>query len=272
MYRCVPLSLLFCIPTLFAMSAEKAPMPHVKFDVAPTPTPPAPTPPPGLVKSPVLSGKLSQPYMLDVDVSGVPKGYNIVWDVFYKDVKTGLLFAEGGGAQYKILKVEQAVVIAGPKGVYRVKCRLLPKGEVGEQFELTWEGAITQGEPPVPPGPTPPGPPTPGPVDPLTSFRVIFVYESEMNLTTDQRGVIYGKATSDWLDANCTGGKAGWRRRDKDAPGENDPTMAAFWKAVQDAKPSTPCIAMERNGKVEIQNLTTPAAKQIEVLAAYKGK
>jgi hypothetical protein len=124
--------------------------------------------------------------------------------------------------------------------------------------------------PPVPPGPNPP--PVPPAPDPLKSFRVILIYESGDTLPVDQRAIIYGRVVEDYLNANCTGGKAGWRRRDKDAPGEADPTMSALWDSIKPAITVTPCVAMERNGKVEIVNLEASPAKMVEKLQAYRGK
>jgi hypothetical protein len=131
---------------------------------------------------------------------------------------------------------------------------------------------VNKGVVPPPPAPPPkPVDPDVKPVDPLKSFRVIFIYESDDNLTPDQRAVVYGKAVEDFLIANCTGGKSGFRRRDKDAPGEADATFAALWAAVKPNVTVTPCVAIERNGKVTILNLEAAPAKQIETLQKYRG-
>ncbi len=84
--------------------------------------------------------------------------------------------------------------------------------------------------------------------------------------------MIYGRVVEDWLNANCTDGNKGWRRRDKDAPGENDPKMAALWSAVQPAVTTTPCIAVEVNGKVEIIPTEATTAAMIAKLNTYRGK
>lgn len=179
-------------------------------------------------------------------------------------------------------------VYKGPCTLYNVtaagvgKCDLVitPVGFKLE-FEIkTVPLEVDSGQGPIPP-PIPPGP-TPQP-DPLTSFRVIFVYESADLLAPEQRAVIFGKAVEDWLLTNCTGGKAGWRRRDKDAPGDADPTMAALWNAVKPARlpngqldpnriTTVPCVVMERNSKVMIVNLEGTPAKMVEVLSTYRGK
>lgn len=121
-----------------------------------------------------------------------------------------------------------------------------------------------------PPKPDPDPPPDPKPV-PVTSFRVIFIYESGDTLTPKQNSVIYGKTVEDFLIANCTGGKTGFRRRDKDAPGEADATFAALWAAVK-AKlkmGDTPCVAIERDGKVDIIPLSATPAEMVAVLRKY---
>lgn len=169
-----------------------------------------------------------------------------------------------------LLKNTHTAVVTAPKaGRYR----LIAVTAKGDELSPFAETLVIIGNAPIPPPPDPPTPPDPpGPVDPLKSFRVIFIYESGDNLTPAQRAVIFGRVVEDWLIANCTGGKSGMRRRDKDDPGENDATMAALWKAVQPEITVTPCVAMERNGKVKIVNLEATPAKMVETLQAYRGK
>jgi hypothetical protein len=127
--------------------------------------------------------------------------------------------------------------------------------------------------PPVPPKPVDPvvpDPVVPKPV-PVTSFRVIFIVETADTLTAAQRAVVYGKAVEEWTTANCTGGKNGWRRRDKSVPGDADPTMAALWAAIQPNVTTTPAVAVEVNGKVEIIPVEATPAKMIDVLKTYRG-
>lgn len=124
--------------------------------------------------------------------------------------------------------------------------------------------------PVVPPTPKPTDPVTPP--APVTSFRVVLIYESADTLTAAQRAVVYGKPVEDWMTANCTGGKAGWRRRDKDSPGDADPTMAALWAAIQPKVTTTPCAAVEVNGKVELIPLDATPAAMVATLTSYRGK
>lgn len=142
---------------------------------------------------------------------------------------------------------------------------------VGEDYGVST--TITVGTPipptpPIPPGPIPPGPmPNPGPV---TSFHVVLIFESGDTLTPAQRAVIYGRAVEDYLTGVCTDGVKGWRRRDKDAPGEADPTMAALWAAVQPKITTTPAVAVEVNGKVEIIPLDATPAAMVATLKKYR--
>lgn len=126
----------------------------------------------------------------------------------------------------------------------------------------------------------PRGPPDvePKPIDPdvkpkpqpVTSFRVFLTFESGQTITPAQSNVMYGNVVEEWLNANCTGGKAGWRRRDRSLGGENDPTMAALWAAIQPKLTTVPAIAIEVNSSVEILPLEATPAKMVEILDKYK--
>lgn len=123
--------------------------------------------------------------------------------------------------------------------------------------------------PPPGPEPKPPDPPTPDPKPvPVTSFRVIFAVESGDTLTADQRGVIYGVAVETWLTKNCTGGKEGWRRRDKDTVNLTG-DIGAVWEAARNKITTTPCVLVERNRHIEIIPVETTPAKMIAVLNKY---
>lgn len=161
------------------------------------------------------------------------------------------------------------------KGVYTGK----PQYVIGWWTEGELEGVSTTitidvpaplpPTPPVPPGPNPPVPPAP---DPLKSFRVIFIFESADNLTPAQRAVVYGKVTEDYLNANCTGGNKGFRRRERNAPSESDATFSALWEAIIKYPFTTPCVAIERNGKVEIVPLEANPVAMVETFKKYVGK
>ncbi len=112
------------------------------------------------------------------------------------------------------------------------------------------------------------------PVVPVTSFRVIFVYETADTLTTAQKSVIFGKSISDYLDVKTTkeDNLPGYRRYDKDTTGVNEqPTMRALWQAVKPKLTSTPCYVIEVNGKAEILSLPATPAAALTELKKYAG-
>jgi hypothetical protein len=122
------------------------------------------------------------------------------------------------------------------------------------------------------PKPVDPPKPDPKPADPLTSFRVILVSETGTPLTQAQFGVMYAKKVSDWLDANTT--PDGWRRYDKDARTDGDrPPLNALWAAAKPKVSAVPCVAVERNGKVEVIAFEgTPEAMVAKLAALREGK
>ncbi len=162
---------------------------------------------------------------------------------------------------------KSTVVVAAKSGRYRLLAYSSIKDDPTEPFVVT----VVVGDPPPVVPVNPIVPPDIKPNEPLKSLRVFLITDNATPLTDDQKAVIYGKDVEAWLNANCTGGKDGWRRRTKIAPGENDPTMAALWAAIQPTITVTPCIAIERNSKVEIVNPESTPAKMIAVLQSYKG-
>ncbi len=132
---------------------------------------------------------------------------------------------------------------------------------------------VTAGEGPIPP-PKPIDPPTPPEPKPVTSFRVILVFESGQTMTPAQSGLFYGEALETYLTANCTGGRAGWDRRDKDKNPATDTTPLR--DAWIDAKPkiepgNPPCLAVVVNKTIYIEPLAATFAEQAKVLDKYRG-
>jgi hypothetical protein len=147
---------------------------------------------------------------------------------------------------------------------------------VGEKASAVTE--INKGLIPVPPGPDPIPPPKPVPPPdpkpaPVTTFQVILVYESAATLTIPQKSVMYGVALEQYLDANCTGGKKGWDRRDDDTEPVADTTaLKGPWTAAKKSlKPTDPpCVVIVVNDKVFIEPLSLTTAEQIKVLDKYR--
>jgi hypothetical protein len=234
--------------------------------VAPMPRPATPAragfqPGPVEATAPQLVAAKSAPFLIEVNATGTPAGAALRWQVFVKN-RDGDYVLAVGKVQTRTVKVEKAFLFAGPPGEYLVLCSYA-KGD--DSFELKWEGTLTGGV--APPGPTPPGPKPPDPPAPpvpVTSFRVVFVYESGTNLTAAQSAVIYGKAVEAYLNATCTkeGNLPGWRRYDKDTDAANEqPTMRALWAAVKPALTTVPCVVIEVNGKADILAIDKPDGK-----------
>lgn len=121
--------------------------------------------------------------------------------------------------------------------------------------------------PPPKPDPDPPGP-DPKPT-PAKSFRVIFAVESGATLTTAQSGIIYGAAVEEWLIKNCTGGKDGFRRRDKDNPTVTGKELNEIWMAAHPLVTTTPVAIVEKNTHIEIIPLEATPEKMIVVFQEY---
>lgn len=183
-------------------------------------------------------------------------------------------FVDGTGTETRTYTDKYLwVVEAATTGTYELL--VIPQGAVGDKDVVRRMLDVDTGtgpRPPPDPKPPEPKPPEPKPPDTLTSFRVFLIMESADKLTAEQRGIVYGKVVEDWLNTNCTGGNAGWRRRDKDTTGENDKPMAPLWAAIQPQITTTPCIAIERNGKVDILPLDATPSAQVETLKKYRGK
>lgn len=148
------------------------------------------------------------------------------------------------------------------------------EGELeGSTCTITLSGVV----PPTPPNPpVPPDPPTPPPI--VSSFRVIFIWESMSTLTAQQNSVINGVDMANFLNSKTTksGVDKGWRLKDKDSPVNNDtPIINELWSSVKGQITSTtpiPCVAVEVNGKVEIINLKNTQAEMIAEFKKYIGE
>ena len=177
-------------------------------------------------------------------------------------------FADGGGATetrtytgkflylFDAIKNGEDELIISPVGA---------KNE-SESKRVTFQvGQLPQ----PPPKPDDPIVPKPKPV--VTSFRVIGIYDTAATMTAVQTSVLYGNQVEDWLTANCTGGKDGWRRRGKDADGSDDKAFASLWSAVKGETIKAPCWAVQVNDKVELIPFEANQAEQVKKFAEYKG-
>lgn len=115
--------------------------------------------------------------------------------------------------------------------------------------------------------------PPPKPIDPVKSFRVVMVFESGKRLPAKQEAVATGAEVEKWLNANCTGGKAGWRTRDPNSPGDGDPAFAKLWDFIVTSGPKkNSFLAVERNDVVTFIDITDPATVLAEFAKIREGK
>lgn len=138
----------------------------------------------------------------------------------------------GGNGKFKLetFKEKNVCIVLKKSGAAGlVELIYSPAGAKDESNDIT--RMVQLGTAPQPPPPVDPN----VPVVPskVTSFRVVMVYESGDTTPAAQNSILYGKAVEDFLNANCTGGKSGWVRIDKDRPGSLDPDRQAVWDAVK---------------------------------------
>lgn len=118
----------------------------------------------------------------------------------------------------------------------------------------------------------PPPKPKPDVPAPVTSFRVVLVYESTDTLPANVTGVLYARAVEEFLTANCTGGRSGWDRRDKDTATETDATpLKDVWPTIRAAVTTTPCVAIVVNNRVTLEPFPKTVPEMITLLKSYAG-
>jgi hypothetical protein len=249
-----------------AVGAPPADTPFTFPSEPPAPTPPAPKP----GTNPLLTGDYL--YVInskvDADVSAYPDG------VVRITKETGPLryrgkFIDGTGVVETKTFPGPFIFIVEAAGKGTVDLVVTPFGLKSKNEIIVKRIDVSDGTAPQPP---PKPDPTPTPSDPLKSFSIIFVYESADKLLPEHRAVIYGAEVEKWMNANCTAGKNGYRRYDKNNPGDQDAVMKPLWASVQPAITVVPCVAMERNGKVEIVNLGATPTAMIDTFTKYRSK
>ena len=203
----------------------------------------------------------------DVKVD-VPAGASVVWRFYPPPPQKAADLAPG-----------RAIFAGEPGKVYVVTAVVIDfdkKSVVDTEFAVEFAGKVPAPPAPdptpkpEPPAPKPPAPPAP---EPVTSFKVLLVYESGATHTAAQKAVLEGKVVEEWLTANCTGGKAGWGRRDKDADPAADTTpIGPVWAAAKPGVTSTPALFVAVNEKVAvIDPFPATPAEAVRVLDKYRG-
>lgn len=166
-----------------------------------------------------------------------------------------------GEAEFREYEAKQVFVVKrlqpGPLELIKA-----PKGAVERKM-------LTDGVAPKPPDPGPgPTPPDPPPT-PAKTFRVIFTVESGQTMTAQQLAVVYGREVEEWLVKNATGGKDGFRRRDKDNPAVTGAEMSKIWEKARPEIKRTPAVIVEKNGHIEIIDLAGSPRDMIAVFQEY---
>lgn len=258
------------IGTLNRVEAEAVPVP------APAPVPPGP-----------MSVSVGKIRVLKVDgYAGPPVQWNVVQPV---DEATGVMRKVMGytavpkkTAVYGVLEgetvagihtfdVDTLCVTASGKGsgFVVVQAQAVDGAAIKTvaQIILRVNGARPPPDPPKPPEPpVPPKPPAPA-----KTFQIILVYESGDTLTAAKTSVLYGRAVEEYLTAHCTGGKAGWGRRDKDQdPAADTSPLKDLWAAVKPAVTSTPTVAIAVDSKVTLEPLPASTADMVKLLDKYR--
>lgn len=269
----------FLLPSLLVAFAPclcatpPAPTPPVEPDIVLPgldPVPPAPTPQP----TPAIT-KLSAAELYVIEgkvpllVLASPEGIVSVTEEA-GPVKVRAIFA--GNTKYSTRNVKgPSVYFVEATGTGRVELLIARKDGTGKVIRRTLDVNGGPAPTPDPPGPKPPDPKPPGPV---TSFHVVWVYESGDTLTQAQNSVLYAKSVSDYLNTATTkdGTTVGWRRYDKDVDVTNEsPTMKALWAAVKPQLTAVPCVVVEVNGKADILPMPDTPADAVALFKKYTG-
>jgi hypothetical protein len=206
------------------------------------------------------SYKLHEPIVLKAaDVTS--KAAQFLWDV-------------SGDARF--VEAPGEIHVWAPAGDYVVRLTAIDfdaKKVERATFSFTVEGAPAPQPPGPGPGPVPPGP-EPKPPTPTKGLHVLILYESAdaTKLPAAQQGILYGKATRDWLNQNCSpwGGIKDWGIFDKDSDlGSYSPTL----KALQlRPRASLPWVAIASDGPVVLYEgpLPADAASMLALLNKYR--
>lgn len=166
-----------------------------------------PKPLPTEKADPELIGATTFEYLAEFKVRNVPQGTAVIWDIYPDDAKTVT----------RIIKVEKAVIVAGPPREYSVKVRLV-KGEDVTEFKKVFR--ITGGSPvPIDPKVDPIDPKVdPKPIDPKVEppitepgFRVLIVYQDAIKhrYSQTQKDLIFGDEFRDYLRSKAVLGADG---------------------------------------------------------------
>lgn len=188
------------------------------------------------------------------------------------------------GVDYEAIDSGKRLACWASEGTYRLLASI-PKGEdvLHSETVLIVTGPRPPPVPPVPPTPPippDPVPPTPPQPVPVTSFRVIFVTESSVQLSPQQTAVSGAKSVRDYLNAKTTPDKmangqswAGWREFDPQIVASNEyPGIKGVWDAAKPKITTVPCLVVQVNDKIDILPYPKNASECLTTLQSYGGK
>ena len=249
--------------------ADESPIVFPKRPAIPVPMPPAPAPSPGGVF--MLSGDLLYVVESKADFALRPHPAKFVTVKKLKGPVTVFArFADGSGLMEQRNYAGPCVYAVQAAGVGTVELEAIPFGFTDES-QIRSETIQVDNHGPRPPPEPEPKPPEPKPPEPTPAktFRVIFAVESGATLTPAQQGVIYGAAVENWCLKNCTGGKDGFRRRDKDNPTVTGVELNEIWQTARQVITTTPVAIVEKNAHIEVIPVEATPEKMIAIFQEY---
>lgn len=168
-----------------------------------------------------------------------------------------------------LLKDTKTAVVSGARGRYRLLAYTAAGDEPSEPRVTT---VVIGDAPDVKPRPDDPPKPDVPPV-PAGELRVVLVEETAERMTKAQLEALGSLKVRQWLDANCAGGKAGWRRWDKDVVlSERElPVMKQLWLDAKKSLNVTPAVVIVKGASGQVHPLPADEAGLLELLKKYGG-
>lgn len=185
------------------------------------------------------------------------------------------IFADGNGEfETRTFKAKYVAFVDAVKGMAgRINLTAIPFG-LKDESEITEQLVDIGTAPRPPPGPDdpPPGPVDPPPTPAPTGFRVIFVSDSEANMTREQLNIVNSTAIGAFLNEACAKSASGqpeWRRwgKQQKIDATESPTIVRLWTDCQPKLTALPRMLVAVNGAATVMEF---GATEAETLAKLK--
>lgn len=188
-------------------------------------------------------------------------------------IKIRATFADGSGKLETRTYSAKYVAIVESASDGRVELLGVPAG-VTDESEIT-RRLIDCGKGPIPPPDVEPEPdvtPTPGP----QTLRVIMAFESSAPMSREQLNTLHSTKITAWLNEHCTKGADGrpsWRKWDVDVvvSQNEDPELAAIWKASRPQLGTLPRLIVAVGNKVSVLNFEANEQETLDKLKSIAG-